>query len=125
MNNTQSKNKTGNEFEARLEALTRDYEKLCKKLDENSSNKKDEKRVIRDITPHSSDELVELRLFRDGEKYRDDVLVGINGYMCRIKRGEAVKLKRCFAKVIADSEDSVAKVNTAVLMKDGKMERYI
>lgn len=125
MNNTQNKNKIGSELEARLEALTRDYEKLCKKLDENKAGEKEKKRMIRDITPHSSDELVELRLFRDGEKYRDDVLVGINGYMCRIKRGAPVRLKRCFAKVIADSEDSVAKVNTAVLMKDGKMERYI
>jgi hypothetical protein len=44
--------------------------------------------------------------------------------MCRIKRGVPVRIKRSFAKIIAQSEDSIAQVNADFLMKDGKMERY-
>ena len=81
-------------------------------------------RTIRDITKEKSDDYIDIRLFKDGERYRDDVLVGINGYMCRIKRGVPVRIKRSFAKIIAQSEDSIAQVNADFLMKDGKMERY-
>lgn len=123
-NTAKTKNKQA-ELEAKLAALAKEYEEKLKALSDNSKDKsKTAARIIKDITIEKPDDYVELRLFKDGDKYKDDVLVGINGYMCRIKRGIPVKIKRCFAKVISDSEDSVANVNASFLMRDGKMERY-
>ena len=106
----------------RLEALAKEYEEKLASLD-NAPVCKKTTPAIKDITKHES-EYVEIRLFKDGDKYKDDVLVGINGYMCRVKRGVPVKIKRRFAEVIAQSEDNVAKVNAGFLSRDGKMERY-
>lgn len=123
-NNTKAKEKKV-QLEEKLEALAKIYEEKIKALEESyKSKKKTDTRLIRDISVKKADDYVDIRLFKDGDKYKDDVLVGINGYMCRIKRGVPVKIKRSFAKVISDSEDSVATVNADFLMKDGKMERY-
>ena len=122
MNN--SNTKSNEKLEAKLEALAKEYKEKLAALEAAGVDAAKEVRKIRDITAQKPDDYVEIRLFRDGDKYRDDVLVGINGYMCRIKRGVPVKIKRSFAKVIAESEDSIAAVNSEVLMKDGRMERY-
>ena len=123
MNQTTSKNPTKKEsLTKRLEALAKEYEEKLARLD-GVSEKKTVAPRIKDITKRES-EYVEIRLFKDGDKYKDDVLVGINGYMCRVKRGVPVKIKRRFAEVIAQSEDNVAKVNAGFLSRDGKMERY-
>ncbi len=123
MNQTTSKNPTKKEsLTKRLEALAKEYEEKLARLD-GVSEKKTAAPRIKDITKRES-EYVEIRLFKDGDKYKDDVLVGINGYMCRVKRGVPVKIKRRFAEVIAQSEDNVAKVNAGFLSRDGKMERY-
>ena len=123
MNQTTTKNPTKKEsLTKRLEALAKEYEEKLAGLDCAAANKKSAPK-IKDISKRES-EYVEIRLFKDGDKYKDDVLVGINGYMCRIKRGVAVKIKRRFAEVIAQSEDNVAKVNAGFLSRDGKMERY-
>ena len=122
MNNSNTKSKE--KLEAKLEALAKEYKEKLAALEAAGVDAAKEVRKIRDITAQKPVDYVEIRLFRDGDKYRDDVLVGINGYMCRIKRGVPVKIKRSFAKVIAESEDSIAAVNSEVLMKDGRMERY-
>ena len=123
MNNQTTKTNTKKEsLTKKLEALAREYEEKLALLDGASVSRKPASR-IKDITKPES-EYVEIRLFKDGDKYKDDVLVGINGYMCRVKRGIPVKIKRRFAEVIAQSEDNVAKVNAGFLSRDGKMERY-
>ncbi|MBQ4137674.1 MAG: hypothetical protein IJD67_06140 [Clostridia bacterium] len=122
MNNT---NKTKKDtLEAKLEALAKEYKEKLAALEAAGVESAKKTRTIRDITAEKPDDYIEIRLFKDGERYRDDVLVGINGYMCRIKRGIPVKIKRSFAKIIAESEDSIAQVHADFLMKDGKMERY-
>ncbi len=123
MNKETTKNTTRKEsLTKKLEALAKEYEAKLASLEGAPSSPKNTTK-IRDITKPES-EYVEIRLFKDGDKYKDDVLVGINGYMCRIKRGVPVKIKRRFAEVIAQSEDNVAKVNAGFLSRDGKMERY-
>ena len=123
-NNTKAKEKKV-QLEEKLEALAKIYEEKIKALEGSEKpEKKTDMRLIRDVSAKKADDYVEIRLFKDGDKYKDDVLVGINGYMCRIRRGVPVKIKRSFAKVISDSEDSVANVNADFLIKDGKMERY-
>ena len=124
MNNIKTTEKREN-ITKKLEALAKEYEEKLAALENSQVKKTHNGVVIRDITHRDDDEYVEVRLFRDGDKYKDDVLVGINGYMCRIKRGVPVKIKRRFAKVIAQSEDNIAKVNAGFLSRDGKMERYI
>ncbi len=117
--------KTGKStIEKKLEALAKEYKEKLAALEAAGVNEAKKVKKIRDITGERQDDYVEIRLFKDGDRYRDDVLVGINGYMCRIKRGVPVKIKRCFAKLIAQSEESIAQVNADVLLKDGKMQRY-
>ncbi len=118
--NTIKENKIS-ELEAKLESLTQEYEKRLAKL---SQNEKEAKPKIKDITPNSDDDYVEIRLFKDSDRYSDDVLVGINGYMCKIKRGVNVKVKRKFAKLITDAEENMSALNEQCLMRDGKMEKY-
>ena len=122
MNNTTKAKK--DTLEAKLEALAKEYKEKLAALEAAGVEGAKSARSIRDITKEKSDDYIDIRLFKDGERYRDDVLVGINGYMCRIKRGVPVRIKRSFAKIIAQSEDSIAQVNADFLMKDGKMERY-
>lgn len=112
-------------LEKKLKTLLKEYEEKLSLLESSVQNTVAEnKPKIRDITPEKPDDYVEIRLFKDGDKYKDDMLVGINGYMCRIMRGVPVKVKRSFANVIAESESSVANVNADFLSRDGKMERY-
>ncbi|MBQ7821175.1 MAG: hypothetical protein IJ391_02715 [Clostridia bacterium] len=122
MSNTSKTNKTT--LEAKLEALAKEYKEKLAALEAVGVKEAKKVRKIRDITAEKPDDYVEVRLFRDGDRYRDDVLVGINGYMCRIKRGVPVKIKRCFARLISEAEDSIADINADFLIKDGKMERY-
>ena len=122
MNNTTKAKK--DTLEAKLEALAKEYKEKLAALEAAGVEGAKSARSIRDITKEKSDDYIDIRLFKDGERYRDDVLVGINGYMCRIKRGVPVRIKRSFARIIAQSEDSIAQVNADFLMKDGKMERY-
>lgn len=49
-------------------------------------------------------EEVEVKLFKDNNKYKDDVYVSVNDENILIKRGERVKVKRKFAKVLDNSD---------------------
>lgn len=107
--------------ENRLEELVREYEQKLKELDEKSESCSEKSGNLKFIGNSCDDDYVELCLFRDGGKYKDDVLVGINGKMCQIKRGVPVKIKRSFANVIASSQESAAHVQVALSENDGKM----
>lgn len=48
--------------------------------------------------------LVEVLLFKDNERYCDDLFVSVNGESCLIQRGVPVKVRPCFAEVIANSQ---------------------
>ncbi len=50
------------------------------------------------------DDLVEIRLFKDSGNYRDDVFVAVNGHNYQIQRGVTVKVPRCVAEVLNNSE---------------------
>lgn len=50
------------------------------------------------------EEYVEIRLFKDSGKYKDDVFAQINGENVQIKRGETVKVKKKFAKLLEQSD---------------------
>lgn len=50
------------------------------------------------------EEYVEVMLFKGKGKYAEDLVVGVNGEFCNIKRGMRVKIKRKFAEVIDNSE---------------------
>lgn len=117
------KTKNTIDYEAKLKALTEEYEKKLSELAGMAEAKKNTVKIT-DISRKKGDDYIEVRLFKDGDRYRDDVLVGINGYMCRIKRGVPVKIKRRFAELISHAEESTAAVNAEFLMRDGKMERY-
>ena len=49
-------------------------------------------------------ELVEVKLFKDNNKYKDDVVVGVNGVICQIRRGEKIKVKRKYADLLDKSD---------------------
>jgi hypothetical protein len=49
------------------------------------------------------DELVTILLFKDKDKYKDDVVVAVNGNICRVKRGVPVEIKRKFALALEQS----------------------
>lgn len=66
-------------------------------------------------------ELVEIELFRDNKDYKDDVFVAVNGESCVIKRGEKVKIKKKFAKVLEQSK--IQDALTARMM-DEKADEY-
>lgn len=54
------------------------------------------------------EELVEIRLFKDGDKYKDDVIVAVNGKIWQIQRGVKVKVPKCVAEVLENSENQDA-----------------
>ena len=57
--------------------------------------------------PDPNDDLeqyVQVQLFKDGKDYKDDVLVGVNGQFCQVKRGVPVKIKKKFALVLEESQ---------------------
>ena len=66
-------------------------------------------------------ELVEIELFRDNKDYKDDVFVAVNGESCVIKRGEKVKIKKKFAKVLEQSKRQDA---LTARMMDEKADEY-
>ena len=120
----QTGNQSGNQesgaiegVKLRLESLVHEYEEKLKSF--NRANRAGN--GIKFIGKASDDDYVELCLFRDGGKYKDDVFVGINGKMCRVKRGVPVKIKRSFARVIASSQESAANVQAKMSENDGKM----
>ena len=49
------------------------------------------------------EEYIPYRLFRDNDKYKNDVFVAVNGEACQIKRGQTVRIKRKFVKVLEQS----------------------
>ena len=50
------------------------------------------------------EEYVWVKLFKDNGKYKDDVFVSCNGENCVIKRGVRVRVKKCFAEILDNSE---------------------
>lgn len=66
------------------------------------------------------EELVEIKLFKDTGKYKDDVFVGHNGDGIAIKRGERVKIKRKFAKILDDSEHQDYETAQMIEQKSGE-----
>jgi len=60
-------------------------------------------------------ELVPFYAFKDNDKYKDDIMVGVNGKMFQIQRGEEVMIPRYVRNVI---EQSMAQdANTAKLIE--------
>lgn len=50
------------------------------------------------------EEYVWVRLFKDNGKYKDDVFVSCNGENCVIKCGERVRVKKCIAEILDNSQ---------------------
>lgn len=50
------------------------------------------------------EEYVWVKLFKDNGKYKDDLFVSCNGENCVIKRGVRVRVKKCFAEILDNSE---------------------
>ncbi len=110
-----------------LEALAAEYKKKLAALDLRLVSAAEAEKPLgapKDLSAGSLDETVEVRLFCDGDRYKDDVLVGINGYMCRIRRGECVRLRRAFADILAEAEADSAEVCTKLKQSDGVMKKF-
>ena len=111
---------------AQLDKLSEEYKEKLEAMSEHQGDTETStvsNGPLRDISRHKDDDYVEVRLYKDGARYKDDVFVGINGTMCQIKRGVPVKVKRAYARIIGASEDESAKVNSAMVAADGKMEK--
>ena len=65
-------------------------------------------------------EKVPFYAFKDSGKYRDDIVVGYNGKIYRIKRGENVMIPRAVYNIIKNSMDQDA--HTADLIDAQKNE---
>lgn len=52
----------------------------------------------------TKNEEVEIRLFKDADRYKDDVIVAVNGRIWQIQRGVKVKVPKCVAEVLENSE---------------------
>ena len=63
---------------------------------------KNKEKEIKEAIPEG-ERLVEVELFRDNKDYKDDVFVVVNGKSVSIKRGERVKIKEKFARVLTNS----------------------
>lgn len=50
------------------------------------------------------EEMVTVTFMKDNERYKEDIIVGINGYNYRIKRGVPVTIPRFVFGVISDSD---------------------
>lgn len=50
-----------------------------------------------------AEEKVMLHLFKDSERYSDDLVVGINGYLYQIKRGEDVMVPKSVYELVMNS----------------------
>lgn len=70
---------------------------------------------------NSALELVDFYAFKDNGKYKDDIVVGVNGKIWKIKRGEHVKIPRYVAKVIENSMEQDEK--TARLIEGSETSR--
>ncbi len=57
-----------------------------------------------------AEEKVHLHLFKDSERYADDLVVGINGCIYQIKRGEDVMVPKSVYEVVMNSmkQDEIA-----------------
>lgn len=84
-----------------------------------------EERAVK--TGLDSEEKVRLHLFKDSERYADDLVVGINGCLYQIKRGEDVMVPKSVYEVVMNSmkQDEIAaqsmyemqqKINDAALV---------
>ena len=65
-------------------------------------------------------EYVEVKLFKDNGKYKDDHVVGVNGELCHIKRGERVKIKRKFAEALDNSDRQDYETSLLIEQKTGE-----
>ena len=65
-------------------------------------------------------ERVPFYAFKDSGKYKDDIVVGVNGRIWRIKRGEQVMIPRYVYEVIANSMDQDGKTADLIASLDGK-----
>ena len=96
------------ELLAQLDAMKAEIQAVkAAQGDEEAAEKAERRAKIlaeRKATAESDDEYVEVKLFKDNGKYKDDVFVGCNGEGCLIKRGERVKIKRKFAKILDQSD---------------------
>lgn len=50
------------------------------------------------------EEMVAVRLFKDNGRYKDDVFVAVNGRRFQIKRGVTVRVPKCVADVLEQSQ---------------------
>ena len=64
-----------------------------------------------------AEDKVRLHLFKDSEKYNDDLMVGINGYFYKIKRGEDVMVPKSVYEAVMNSmkQDEIAAMKLAEL----------
>lgn len=61
------------------------------------------KAVTNEETKDYLNEEVEIMLHKDDGKYKDDIVVILNGTALVVPRGEKVKIKRKYAKIIEQS----------------------
>lgn len=91
-----------------MEAMRREIERMkAAQGDEEAAEKAEARAALlaeRKRIADEDEEYVEIKLFKDSGKYKDDVFVAVNGEGCLIKRGERVKIKRKFAKVLDASD---------------------
>jgi hypothetical protein len=69
-------------------------------------------------------ELVKVRLFRDSDKYSRDLVVGVNGKLWKIKRGEPVEVPRYVAQIIEQSMAQDEKTAALIEQTDGTYVQY-
>ena len=69
-----------------------------------------------------NDEVV-VTLFKDADRYKDDLFVGLNGVGLNIKRGEPVKIKRKFARVIEESQIMDVQTSNAIIKAVEQFEK--
>lgn len=68
-------------------------------------------------------ELVEVKLFKDNGKYKDDLVVGVNGELIVIQRGERVKVKRKYAEVLDNSDKQDYETSKLIEQKTGEWSK--
>lgn len=90
-----------------LKAAEAKAEEIIKAAEERANAENAKKQAMDEATKKAiaeGEEYVEVRLFKDNGKYKDDVFVQINGENSLIKRGETVKIKKKFAKLLEQSD---------------------
>lgn len=67
-------------------------------------------------------ELVDFYAFKDDNNYSDDIVVGLNGKLWKIKRGENVKIPRCVRNII--NQSIAMRTENAKKHADGEFIKY-